>query len=448
MRSRSVALRATTVSLAGLLALTALVGCGRTSDDPTQAIADDPAVASVELVPGSSPELYEITLRDGLDGTELPQTAVRLSDITEDASDDRSAYAVQYGSWEWRLGGDEARLARTAEAVAALAPIEGVFHGTVSSGDSGSSVQVVSEAGVDPATLAAPVTEAIGAAALPPQIGMTFSDLQEQRVIESTDPANLAPVAAAIEVADAAGDIQQYSVTDDRFSLRMRAAGAAAAAQPAIDAALTDAPRTHLNITSGLVGVNSGADAAAAAAVGALLDPLPGIIDVRVDQRTVTSARLIVRVADAQTARATQEVLLGAPELAPYDALQFIVPDPDRPGSRIRSITTTGTPDAGALERAAALSAEEGVRSVSSGPQSLDVQLEAGADVVALAPAVKAAALRDQEVQIFASTQWGPYLDSAAYAFTVTGKTNSSLVTGSGDDRDAFVAAWNAAPAP
>ena len=227
----------------------------------------------------------------------------------------------------------------------------------------------------------------------------------------------------------------------------MRTAEAAAAATPVIQAAMGEAGGAADPVRFGLVVPGAGADPAAAAVVEQVLDGIPGVVTAEVDQRSRDTAVLIVTTADTAAAFAAQQALTADPAtLLPYRSLQFTVENADRPGSLLRALATSDTGHVGNLDRAAALAETDGILGgVMVTPTALGATLTKDADVATVAAALKAAALRDQEAEIFVETAWEPYRPEAAYSFDVLGKLHPDLINGNGD-QDAFVKAWNAAP--
>lgn len=444
MRNNRGIVRGVSLLLGGVIALTALAGCARANEDLVEEFEKDAAVAAAVLVEGSSPRHYEITLDADLAPAELPEVTTRLKKVADTATDDRWTFSARTGSWELRLDGDEETALARAEGVAAMSGIDGVYSGLVGSSEDGTFVTIVADAGVSPTSFAQPVADAAESAGLPGPLHVTFSDLHGRSSIDG----ELDPLRARIDAVDAAaavGEVQSFSVENERFSIRMRTAEGEAAAGEAIAAAMKDAGGREVALSSGIMSVGSGGDAVAAAAVTAALSPVDGVIAAEVEQRSSTVALLVVTTVDVDTARTVEQLLTAQPGLLePYRALQFTIPDPETPAT-IRGLSTVDTGYVGSLDAAAELAASDGVVSVTFTPSKLDVVMASDADAASIATAVKSVALREQETRILGSTAWGPNEDRAAFEFTVLGKLHVNLVNGYGD-KEAFVEAWNDAP--
>lgn len=453
MRRNRGIVRGAALLLGGVIALTALAGCARTAEvDIAEELAKDPSVASVDLVPGSSPEHYEITVDDELDADELVETTERLWGITETVADDDGTFSVRDAAWSWDIRGSEKQSTARAEAVAALQGIDGVYDGSVGVSEDGLFVTIVSAAGVDPSSLVTPVVDAAAAAELPEPVHVDLTDLHDRLTIDG-DVSRVEPKIAAVQAAASVGEIQQYLVTESALSVRMRTADGAAAATPAIQSVMEAAGGSGIDVPFGIVGPSTGVFVpgseaeAAVAPVERLLAPMPGIADVLVEQRSRDIAVLIVRTADVQTAIDAQQALLADPAtLQPYRSLQFTVENADRPGTSLRALSTGDTGHVGNLERAIQLAETDGILGeVLVTPSKLEATLARDVDVATVATALKAAAIRDQEAEVFGALPHGLERGRPAYSFDVLGKLHPDLIDGYGDKK-AFVDAWNDAP--
>jgi hypothetical protein len=445
MRKNRGIVRGVSLLLSGVIALTALAGCARANEDLVEEFEKDAAVAAAVLVEGSGPRHYEITLDDDVAPGELAEVTTRLKKVADTALDDRWTFSARTGVWEWRLDGDEETAVARAEGVAAMSGIEGVYSGSVGTSEDGTHVSIVADAGVSPTSFAQPVTDAAKAAALPQPLIVKLSDLHDRSTIAG-DLDQLRGQIDGVDAAAAVGEIQSFTVEANRFSIRMRTAEGAAAAAPVIeDALVAGGGGPGVRLRSGITSVGAGGDEQAAAAITALLAPIDGVVSAEVVQRSARIALLDVTTVDVETARAVEQLLTADPAvMAPYRSLQFTIPDPESPAT-IRALSTVDSGYVGSLAAASELAAADGVLSVTFTPSTLDVVTASDADAGAIATAVKAVALREQEAQIFGSTAWGPNEDRAAFGFTVLGKLNVNLVDGYGD-KEAFVEAWNDAP--
>lgn len=313
-------------------------------------------------------------------------------------------------------------------------------------GENGLYVEAVAETGVDPVALVSPLTEAAAAGPIGGKPQLVLSDLQERKTIETRDPAALQPAFETVEAVASAGAIQTYSLKDDELTLRMRTEADAAAARTVVDAFIATEPGLKVALSAGIL-TTTGRDADADARIGEILAPIDGVVSARVETRSPQIDILMITTADAETALAVQQTLTASPALLePYRSLQFAVQQEVEPGVRVKALSTNATGYVGSLEPALELAAAEGVHAVTLTPNTMDVVIEHDVDMVALVPAIKSVAVREQEAEIFGSTLWGPNLEHAAYSFDVLGKLHANLVNGYGDEQEEFVTAWNDAP--
>lgn len=432
--------------LGGAVVLGGLAGCARTNENIVELLEQESGVTVVELVGGSGPKHYEITLDADIAPADVPEVAARLNDVTDSAVDDRWTFAVRSGAWEWRLGGDDEQVSDLAAAMAALDEVDGVYSGRGAVGENGLYVEAVAETGVDPVALVSPLTEAAAAGPIGGKPQLVLSDLQERKTIETRDPAALQPAFETVEAVASAGAIQTYSLKDDELTLRMRTEADAAAARTVVDAFIATEPGLKVALSAGIL-TTTGRDADADARIGEILAPIDGVVSARVETRSPQIDILMITTADAETALAVQQTLTASPALLePYRSLQFAVQQEVEPGVRVKALSTNATGYVGSLEPALELAAAEGVHAVTLTPNTMDVVIEHDVDMVALVPAIKSVAVREQEAEIFGSTLWGPNLEHAAYSFDVLGKLHANLVNGYGDEQEEFVTAWNDAP--
>jgi len=429
--------------LGGVVAVTALAGCTRKSEDLEEQVAKDAAVSSIEKAGDGG---YLITLEDSVAPADLPEAAVRLNDLAESVTDDDVVLRVRTGAWQWTVAGEEGEVAGLAEAVGELSGVDGILQGRVWSSDGSLGVEAVTEAGIDPAATIEPLADAAAAGPLTDGVSLKVSDVHERSSVETQDPTGLKVALETVAAVAAVAPIQKYTLDDDSLSLRMRTGEGAAAAAPAVDAMTSGETKIRVDLFSGIMTAPA-LQEELAARLSAILTPIAGVVGASIDTHGPRALHLSVTTTDAETAASVQQALLATPDLQEFNSLQLFVLKLEEPGSRITAKTMSEDGYVANFDRALGLADAEGVRSVALGPLELDVVLDHGADVAALAPAIKHAALRDQEAEIFGSTSWAAETDRPAYAFKVTGKLHPDLVKGGGDDTQGFVDAWNAAPA-
>ena len=427
--------------------MTALAGCTtRKSEDLDAQVAEDSAVASVEKAADGG---YQITLDDSVAPADLAEVAERLGDLAESVTDDDVVLRLRAGAWQWTLSGDDDDVADLAQAVGELAGVDGILQGTVSSNDGTLFIEAVAAAGVEPAAVVSPLADAAAAGPVDDGVRVKVSDVHERSSVETQDPAALTPALETIAAAAAVGPIQKYTLEDDSLSLRMRTAEGAQAATPAVDALTAAGLPIDVNLSSGIMTAPALQDDLAAR-LSAVLTPIDGVVGASIDTHGPKALHLSVTTTDAETAGTVQQALLASPDLQAFNSLQLFVLKQDEPGSLVTAKTMREEGYVGNFDRALGLASTDGVRSVALGPAELDVVLDHGADVSELAPAIKAAALRDQEAEIFGSTSWGPVTDRTLFSFDVLGKLHENLVSVSAGTADAdvrgFIDAWNDAP--
>ena len=442
MRRNRGIVRGVALLLGGVITVTVLAGCTRKSEDIEEQVAKDPAVSSIEQAEDGG---YLITLEDSVAPADLPEAAARLNALAESATDDDVVLRVRTGAWQWTVAGDDDEVAELAEAVGELAGVDGILQGRVWSSDGALGIEAVAEAGIDPTATIAPLADAAAAGPLTDGVSLTVSDVHERSTIETQDPAALQAAVETVAAVAAVAPIQKYTLDDDSLMLRMRTVEGAAAAAPAVDALTSGEARLRVDLSSGIMTAPA-LQQEVGARLNAILTPIAGVVGASIDTHGPRALHLSVTTTDAETAATVQQALLATPDLQEFNSLQLFVLKEDEPGSRITAKTMSEDGYIANFDRALGLADTAGVRSVALGPRELDVVLDHDADVAALAPAIKHAALRDQEAEIFGSTSWAPETDRPAYAFTVTGKLHPNLVKGGGDESQEFVDAWNAAP--
>lgn len=420
-----------------------LAGCARQADVDVR-VGEDPAVESVHHVSGTRD--YLVTLKDSLDAGELAEASVRLADMTKPDPGKENLFDFRSGEWQWSPSTDEEKSQTLGETIAALSDIEGVYDGAVGIGEGGEAqVWVTAAADIDPADLVEPIADAVDGAGLDSSaMHLSLADLHERRKIESGDIESLRPGLDIIAAAAAAGNVQSYTLDDDGMNVRMRTGADAAAAAPAIDA-VAAASGIVPTVTSGLIAPDR-SDPATVEAVNALLEPIEGVVAAREEWRSAQITVLMVTTADVETALAVEQLLATSPAIQPYRSLQISVQSETEPGDRIVGLSTSDSGYVGSLAAAVQVADTEGVRSAVYTPSTMTVVLDEGADVAVVAEGMKSVALRDQEVEVYDSTPWGPRDDWARFEFSVTGKLHPDLFKGYADGAQEFVDAWNAAP--
>lgn len=446
MRVNRGVVRGVSLLLGGVIAVTALSGCARKSEDFDAEVADDPAVASVEKVQDGA---YQVTLDDSTSAADLPTVAERLSELAESTTDDDVVLRLRTGAWEWTLPGDDDEAQELAQAVGELAGVDGVLQGTVSSNDDTLFIEAVAAAGVEPAAVVSPLGEAAAAGPLSAGLSLKVSDVHERSTVETQDPTALQPALETVAAAAEIGPIQRYTLDDDSLSLRMRTVEGAAAATPLTDALAAGESSMTVTLTSGIMTADA-AQQDLADRLGGVLLPIDGVVGASIDTHGPKALHLSVTTTDAESAATVQQALLATPDLQEFNSLQLSVLKQDEPGSLLTAKTMSDEGYVANFDRALDLASTEGVRSVAFGPLELDVVLDHGAGVAELAPAIKAAALRDQEAEIYGSTSWGPITDRTLFSFDVLGKLHENLLSVSAgtadDDVQGFIDAWNDAP--
>jgi hypothetical protein len=389
---------------------------------------------------------YEVTLKGSLDAGELAEASVRLADMTKPDPGKENLFDFRAGGWQWSPSADEETAAKLGEMVAALSDVEGVYEGVVGIGDSGEAqVMGTAAADIDPADLVEPIADAVDGAGLDSSaMYLSLTDLHERREIESRDGASLRPGLDIVAAAAGAGNVLSYTIDEDGVNVRMRTAADAAAAAPAIDA-VAAASGVVPTVTSGLIAPDR-SDPATVEAVNALLEPIEGVVAAREESRSAQITVLMVTTADVETALAVEQLLATSPAIQPYRSLQISVQSETEPGNRMVGLSTSDSGYVGSLAAAVQLADTEGVRSAIYTPSTMTVVLDEGADVAVVAEAMKSVALRDQEVEVYDSTPWGPRDDWARFEFSVKGKLHTDLFKGYADGAQEFVDAWNAAP--
>lgn len=427
--------------------MTALAGCtARKSEDLEAQVADDPAVSSVEEASDGG---YQITLDDTIAPADLAEVAGRLGDLAESVTDDDVVLRLRAGAWQWTLAGDDDEVADLAQAVGELTGVDGILQGTVWSDKGALGIEAVAEAGIDPAEVATPLADAAAAGPVRDGLWLKVSDVHERSSVETQDPTALKPALETIAAAAVVGPIQKYTLEDDSLSLRMRTAEGAQAATPAVDALVASGMSIDVNLSSGIMSA-PGLQGELAARLSAILTPIEGVVGASIDTHGPTALHLSVTTTDAETAATAQQALVASPDLQAFNSLQLFVLQQDEPGTRITAKTMSDEGYVGNFDRALGLAETDGVHSVALGPIELDVVLEHGADPAEVAPAIKAAALRDQDAEIFGSTSWGPVTDLTLFSFDVLGKLHENVMkvsAGTSDgDVQGFIDAWNDAP--
>lgn len=435
--------RGVALVLGGVLVLAGLAGCARQPDIDVR-VGEDPAVESVHHVSGTRD--YLVTLKDSLDAGELAEASVRLADMTKPDPGKENLFDFRSGEWQWSPSTDEEKSQTVAEMVAALSDIEGVYDGAVGIGEGGEAqVWGTAAADIDPADLVDPIADAVEGAGLDSSaMYLSLTDLHERREIESRDGASLRPGLDIVAAAAGAGNVLSYTIDDDGVNVRMRTGADAAAAAPAIDA-VAAASGVVPTVTSGLIAPDR-SDPATVEAVNALLEPIEGVVAAREEWRSAQITVLMVTTADVDTALAVEQLLTTSPAIQPYRSLQISVQSETEPGNRIVGLSTSDSGYVGSLAAAVQVADTEGVRSAIYTPSTMTVVLDEGADVAVIAEGLKAVALRDQEVEVYDSTPWGPRDDWARFEFSVKGKLHPDLFKGYADGAQEFVDAWNAAP--
>lgn len=426
--------------------MTALAGCTARKPENLEAqVAEDPAVSSVEEAADGG---YEITLDDSIAPADLAEVAGRLGDLAESVTDDDVVLRLRAAAWQWTLAGDDDDVTDLAQAVGELAGVDGILQGKVWSDDGALGIEAVAEAGVDPAAVITPLAAAAAAGPVDDGVRLKVSDVHERSSVETQDPAELKPALETIAVAAAAGAIQKYTLEDDSLTLRMRTAEGAQAVAPEVDALAAELP-LDVDLSSGIMTAPQLQDDLAAR-LSAILTPIEGVVGASIDTHGPKALHLSVTTTDAETAATAQQALLASADLQAFNSLQLFVLQQDEPGTLITAKTMSDEGYVSNFDRALGLAETDGVRSVALGPLELDVVLDHGADAAKVAPAVKAAALRDQEAEIFGSTSWGPVTDRTLFSFTVLGKLHQNVVkvsAGTPDgDVQGFIDAWNDAP--
>ncbi len=427
--------------------MTVLAGCtARESDDLEAQLAGDPAVSLVEETADGS---YQITLDDSVAPADLAEVAGRLDDLADSVTDDDVVLRLRAAAWEWTLAGNDDDVARVAHAVGELADVDGILQGKVWSDGGTLGIEAVAEAGVDPAAAITPLADAAAAGPLSQGVQLKVSDVHERSSVETQDPAALKPALETIEGATDVGPIQKYTLTDDSLTLRMRTAEGAQAVAPAVDALAASGLPIDVDLSSGIM-TAPGPQDDLAARLSMLLTPIEGVVGASIDTHGPKALHLSVTMTDSETAATVEQALLASSDLQAFNSLQLVVLQQDEPGTRITAKTMSDEGYVGNFDRALGLAQTDSVRSVALGPLELDVVLDHGADVAQVAPAIKAAALRDQEAEVFGSTSWGPVADRTLFSFDVLGKLHENLITVSAGtaDRDVkgFIDAWNSAP--
>lgn len=446
MREYRGIVRGAALLLGGVIALTALSGCTRKSEDLEEQVAADPDVALVEEGTDGG---YLVTLDDAVPSADLAGVAVRLSDLVDSATDDEVRLRLRAGAWEWALAEDEAEATAHAQAVGELAGVDGILQGSVWSDDGSVGIEAVATAGVDPVGVVMPLADAAAAGPLSAGLTLTVSDVHERSSVETRDPAALQPALDTVAAVGAVAPIQKYSLEDDSLVLRMRTADGAAAAASALDALAADAPQIEVALSGGII-TTPPLQEELAARLSTVLTPFDGVVGASIDTHGPKALHLSVTTADAETAATVQQALLASPDLQAFNSLQVSVLKPDEPGTWVTAKTMSEEGYVANFDRALGLAQTDGVRSVAFGPGELDVVVAHGVDVAEMAPAIKAAALRDQEAEIFDSTSWAPVTDRPLFSFDVLGKLHENLVEVSAgtadDDVQGFIVAWNDAP--
>lgn len=427
--------------------MTALAGCTtRKSEDLDAQVAEDPAVASVEEAADGG---YQITLDDSVAPADLAEVAARLGDLAESVTDDDVVLKLRAGAWQWTLSGDDDDVADLAQAVGEVAAVDGILQGKVWSDKGALGIEAVAEAGIDPANVITPLADAAAAGPVDDGVWVKVSDVHERSSVETQDPAALTPALDTIAAAAAVGPIQKYTLEDDSLSLRMRTAEGAQAAALAVDALTAAGLPIDVNLSSGIMTAPA-LQQELADRLSAVLTPIDGVVGASIDTHGPKALHLSVTTTDAETAATVQQTLLASPDLQAFNSLQLSVLKQDEPGSWITAKTMSDQGYVGNFDRALALSDTQGVRSVALGPIELDVVLDHGTDAAKVASAIKAAALRDQEAEIFGSTSWGPVTDRTLFSFGVLGKLHENVMkvsAGTPDgDVQGFIDAWNDAP--
>lgn len=441
MRNNRGIVRGVSLLLGGVIALTALAGCARKSEDLEEQVAKDPAVSSIEETADGE---YQVTLDDSTPPADLAGIAGRLNDLTESVTDDDVALRLRVGAWQWTLSGDAGERADLAHAVSELVGVDGILQGKVWASEDALGIEAVAEAGVEPVSVVMPLADAAAAGPLTGGLQLKVSDVHERSAVETRNPERVEPALEAVVEVAALAPIQRYTLDDESLSLRMRSVEGAAAATPVVDALNAGDSGVAVSLISGIISAPA-AQQDLAGRLSAILTPIDGVIGASIDTHGPAALHLSVTTTDAESAAMVQQALLATPDLQAFNSLQLFVLKQDEPGTWATGKTMKENGFVENFERALALVGTEGVRSAAIGPLELDVVLEHGADASAVVPAIKAAALRDQEAEIFGSTSWEPEKDRALYSFDVTGKLNVKLVNGRGD-KDAFVEAWNDAP--
>lgn len=426
--------------------MTVLAGCGvRKPENLEEQVAEDPAVSSVEQAPDGG---YEITLDDSIAPADLGEVAGRLGDLAESVTDDDVVLRLRAAAWRWTLAGDDDDVADLAQAVGELAGVDGILQGDVWFAEGRLVIDAVAEAGVDPAAVIAPLADA-AAGPFDSGVRLRVTDVHARSSIETQDPVELEPALETIAAAASVGVIQKYTLDDDSLTLRMRTAEGAQAVAPAVDALAAAELPFDVDLSSGIMTAPPLQDDLAAR-LSAILTPIEGVVGASIDAHGPKALHLSVTTTDAEAAATVQQALLSSADLQAFNSLQLFVLQQDEPGTRITAKTMSDEGYVSNFDRALGLADAHGVRSVALGPLELDVVLDHGADTARIAPAIKAAALRDQDAEIFGSTSWGPVTDRPLFSFTVLGKLHQNLVkvsAGTPDgDVQGFIDAWNNAP--
>ncbi|WP_336662628.1 hypothetical protein [Leucobacter sp. USHLN154] len=447
MRAKRGIVRGVALLLGGAIAVTALVGCTmRKSEDLEAQVAEDSAVSSVEEAADGG---YQITLDDSVAPADFAEVAGRLGDLAESVTDDDVVLRLRAAAWQWTLAGDDGDVADLAHAVGELAGVDGILQGKVWSDDGALGIEVVAEAGIDPAAVITPLADAAASGPVDDGVRLKVFDVHERSSVETQDPAALKPALETIAVAAAVGPIQKYSLEDESLTLRMRTDEGAQAVAPVVDAMAAAGLPIDVSLSSGIMTAPQLQDDLAGR-LSAILTPMEGVVGASIDTHGPKALHLSATTTDANAAATVQQALLASSDLQAFNSLQLFVLQQDEPGTRITAKTMRDEGFVGNFDRALGLAETDGVRSVALGPLELDVVLEHGADATKVAPAVKAAALRDQDAEVFGSTSWASNTDRAEFSFTVTGKLHQNLVkvsAGTADgDVQGFVDAWNNAP--
>lgn len=443
MRAKRGVVRGVSLTLVGVIAMTVLAGCARKSEDFDEQLAQDPAVASVEM--GDDGE-YRITLDDSTSPKDLAEVSDRLSELAESTTDDEVELRLRLGGWQWAVADEAAGREDLARAVGELAAVDGILRGEVWANEKSLSIEAIAEAGVDPAAVVTPLADAAAAGPLSDGVSLKVSDVHERSSVETQKPDELRAALESIPAVAAVGPIQKYLLSDDSLILRMRTPEAAALASPLVTPLADGESPLEVNVTGGLV-TTPVLQEELAGRVAAVLTPIDGVIGASIDTHGPKALHLSVTTTDAASATAAEQALLASPDLPAFNSLQLFVLKDDEPGTRVTAKTMSDAGFVGNFDAALTLADTEGVDSVAFGPLELDIVIEEGADPVDLAPAIKAVALRGQETEIFRATSWGPHSDRTVYNFTVTGNLHPNLVEGRGDHEDEFIDAWNDAPA-